>query len=80
MRQVILSLAKDSMVYGVGSVITRFIVLITLPLFTTYLKPEEYGVLAMLAILTMLAQPVFSLGLSAAMGPSYFEEDRKSVV
>ena len=75
MRQVILSLAKDSMVYGVGSVITRFIVLITLPLFTTYLKPEEYGVLAMLAILTMLAQPMFSLGLSAAMGPSYFEDE-----
>ncbi len=29
----------------------------------------------MLALLTMVAQPVFSLGLSAAMGPSYFEID-----
>ncbi len=63
------------MIYGLGSIITRFIGLFTLPLFTTYLKPEEYGVLAMLALLTMLAQPVFSLGLSAAMGPSYFERD-----
>ena len=63
------------MIYGLGSVITRFIGLFTLPLFTTYLKPEEYGVLAMLALLTMLAQPVFSLGMSAAMGPSYFERD-----
>ncbi len=63
------------MIYGVGSVITRFIGLFTLPFFTTYLKPEEYGVLAMLALLTMLAQPVFSLGLSAALGPSYFERD-----
>lgn len=63
------------MIYGVGSVITRFIGLFTLPLFTAYLNPEEYGVLAMLALLTMVAQPVFSLGLSAAMGPSYFECD-----
>lgn len=63
------------MIYGIGSVITRFIGLFTLPLFTAYLKPEEYGVLAMLALLTMVAQPVFSLGLSAAMGPSYFECD-----
>lgn len=75
MKQQILSLGKDSVIYGVGSVITRFIGLFTLPLFTAYLKPEEYGVLAMLALLTMVAQPVFSLGLSAAMGPSYFERD-----
>lgn len=73
MKQQILTLGKDSMIYGVGSVITRFIGLLMLPLFTAYLTPEEYGVLAMLAILTMVAQPVFSLGLSAAMGPSYFE-------
>lgn len=74
-KQQILSLGKDSVIYGMGSVITRFIGLFTLPLFTAYLKPEEYGVLAMLALLTMVAQPVFSLGLSAAMGPSYFEHD-----
>lgn len=70
-----LNLGKDSLIYGVGSVITRFINLITLPLFTAYLIPEEYGVLAMLALLTMVAQPVFSLGLSAAMGPIYFAND-----
>ncbi len=75
MKQQILNLGKDSLIYGLGSVITRFIGLFTLPLFTTYLKPEEYGVLAMLALLTLVAQPVFSLGLSAAMGPSYFERD-----
>ncbi len=75
MKEQILSLGKDSVTYGVGSVITRFIGLFTLPLFTAYLKPEEYGVLAMLALLTMVAQPLFSLGLSAAMGPSYFERD-----
>ena len=75
MKQEIFELGKDSVIYGVGSVATRFVGLITLPLFTAYLSPEEYGVLAMLALLGMVAQPVFSLGLSAAMGPSYFEKD-----
>lgn len=75
MKQQILSLGKDSVIYGIGSVVTRFIGLITLPLFTAYLTPEEYGVLAMLGLLTMVAQPVFSLGLTAAMGPSYFRSD-----
>jgi O-antigen/teichoic acid export membrane protein len=72
-REQILALGKDSVIYGVGSVITRFIGLLLLPVFTAYLSPADYGVLAMLAILTMVAHPVFSLGLSASMGPSYFE-------
>jgi len=75
MKQQILSLGKDSLIYGVGSVVTRFIGLLTLPLFTAYLTPDEYGVLAMLALLTMVVQPIFSLGLGAAMGPRYFEQD-----
>lgn len=75
MKKELLCLGKDSIIYGVGSVITRFVGVFTLPLFTAYLTPEEYGVLAMLAMLSMVAQPLFSLGLSAAMGPSYFEKD-----
>ena len=75
MKNEILGLGKDSIIYGAGSAITRSLGFITLPLFTRYLTPEEYGVLAMLALLAMVAQPVFSLGLSAAMGLSYFEKD-----
>lgn len=75
MKADILALGKDSIIYGIGSVITRFVLLATLPLFTAYLSPEEYGVLAMLALLTMVTQPIFSLGITAAMGPSYFEQD-----
>jgi O-antigen/teichoic acid export membrane protein len=75
MKQQILGLAQDSLIYGVGSLVTRFISLLTLPLFTAYLTPDEYGVLAMLALLTMVTQPIFSLGLGAAMGLVYFERD-----
>jgi O-antigen/teichoic acid export membrane protein len=75
MKTQILNLGKDSLIYGVGSVITRFIGLLMLPLFTAYLTPEEYGVLAMLALLSMVVQPIFGLGLGAAMGPCYFESD-----
>lgn len=63
------------MIYGMGTALTRFIGVLTLPLFTAYLAPEEYGVLAMLAVLMMIAQPIFGLGLSAAIGPCYFEGD-----
>jgi O-antigen/teichoic acid export membrane protein len=61
------------MIYGVGNMLTPFINLLLLPLFTAYLTPADYGVLALLALLSFVSQPVFSLGLGAAMGPSYFE-------
>ena len=75
MNKEIISLFNNSIVYGVGSVLTRSIGLITLPLFTQYLSREEYGILAMLAMLSMVARPIFSLGLSASMGISYFEKN-----
>jgi O-antigen/teichoic acid export membrane protein len=84
MKQEIFNFGKDSLIYGVGTVVTRFIGLLTLPLFTAYLTPEEYGVIAMLALLNMVLQPIFSLGLTAAMGPLYFrinsQENKAQVV
>ena len=58
-----------------GSVLTRFFWLITLPFFTNYLTPYDFGIVAMISLIGMVAQPIFSLGLSASMGPSYFESD-----
>ena len=77
MNSALLNLSKNSVIYGVGSVITRFVGLIMLPLFTSYLSPTEFGILAMLALLTMVVHPVFSLGLTVAMGASYFENNKR---
>lgn len=73
MRKHLLELGKSSAIYGLGSMINRFMGLLLLPIFTAYLNPAEYGILAMLALLTLVAHPIFSLGTGAAMGPSYFE-------
>ncbi len=75
MKEQIFRLGKSSIIYGAGTMLTRFISLVLLPLFTSYLSPSDYGVLALLALLAMVAQPVFGIGMSAAMGPSYFESN-----
>lgn len=83
MKSDISSLIKGSAIYGIGSIISRFISLLLLPIFTSYLSTTEYGVLSMLALLTLVVQPIFSLSLGAAMGPSYFRHegiDNKSSV
>jgi len=75
LKKEITNLGKDSIIYGFGSVVNRFIGLITLPIFTNYLSTLEYGVLGILGLLALIAHPIFSLGQSAAMGPSYFQVD-----
>lgn len=75
MKNQLLSLAKESLIYGVGSVIVRFVSIFALPLFTSYLNPYDYGLIAILSWVGMIIQPIFSLGLTAAMGPSYFQSE-----
>jgi O-antigen/teichoic acid export membrane protein len=77
-KKEIFELGKDSIIYGIGSVITRFIALITLPFFTTHLDTKEYGIVGMLSLLSSILQPIFSLGLGAAMGTCYFEKNEEN--
>lgn len=62
-----------TMVYGLGEALNRFANLLLLPLFTAYLSPADYGVIALLAFIPFLARPVFSFGLDTAVGIAYFE-------
>jgi len=85
MRKIIIKsitvLGKNSIIYGFGTIITRFINVLLLPFFTSFLSPIDYGVMAVLTLLGQVLQPLFSLGLGAGMGPCYFEgndEDTKS--
>jgi len=68
-------LSKNTLIYGFGSLLNRLINLLIITIFTRYLTPDEYGVLAMLALFTMLVQPIVTMGLDSAMGPIYFEID-----
>lgn len=73
MKEPIVTLGKNTLIYGIGTMLTRFIHLLLLPVFTRYLTPEDYGVIAILALLGFVAQPLFSLGFNASIGPCYFE-------
>lgn len=66
-------LGRNVLIYGGGDALVRFISFLLLPLFTRYLTPDDYGVRGLLLALAAVLYPVFSLGLSAAVGPCYFE-------
>lgn len=75
MKQPFWRLAKGTLIYGVGGILSRFITFLLLPVFTSYLTPVDFGISSILGFVGMLLTPVFSLGLGAAMGICYFEVD-----
>lgn len=77
MKQQIERLGKSVLIYGVGRIVSRFIGFLLLPLFTAYLTPTDYGISGMLAMLSFVVTPVFSLGMGAGIGPCYFEGDNQ---
>jgi O-antigen/teichoic acid export membrane protein len=59
-------------------VLNRFIGFFLLPLYTAYLTPLDYGISSILGIVAFVAWSVFSLGLNAGIGPSYFEGNEEA--
>jgi O-antigen/teichoic acid export membrane protein len=74
-RQQLGRLAKNTLTYGVGQVLNRFISFLLLPVFTSYLTPADYGIMSILGLVAFVVTPVFSLGLGAATGICYFEDN-----
>ena len=59
-------LVKQSLVYGIGYSLTRFIGFLLLPLYTNYLSPREYGIAALVFMFLAIANVIFTLGLNTA--------------
>lgn len=77
MRGQLLRLGGNALVYGVGQVLSRFISFLLLPLFTRELTPTDYGVTAILGLLTMFASTVFALGFGTSLGVVYFDGESR---
>ncbi|MBC8478285.1 oligosaccharide flippase family protein [bacterium] len=65
----------SSSVYALGQVLNRSAVIILLPLYTTYLPTEEYGVLSLLNITSSLLTTVLPLGLVSSLFRFSFQKE-----
>lgn len=72
----ILRVSKNTAIYGLGSVSTQAVGMITLVLLTSHMRPDEFGVAAMLGILHLFLLPVFKLGMDTSVGMHYFDHDK----
>jgi O-antigen/teichoic acid export membrane protein len=60
------SLASDTAIYGVSTIVQRFLTFLLTPFYTNYLAPAEFGEMTYLYALIPFANIVYSLGLDAA--------------
>ncbi|HEY3113540.1 MAG TPA: oligosaccharide flippase family protein [Gemmatimonadaceae bacterium] len=67
-------LMRGTVVYGAGNFVNKFLSFLLVPVFTRFLQPRDYGVIAMLGLLNMVLAGLFSLGTINALGISYFSE------
>jgi O-antigen/teichoic acid export membrane protein len=66
-------IAKDSSIYGLSQVLSQLVGFLLLPVYTYYLTPKDYGVLAMLSLIIIVIPPFVNLGLNNAVFRFYNE-------
>ena len=75
MIQKIRELSTNFAIYGFGDVAISVVNFLLLPLYVRYLTPEDYGVLALLGAVEVLAKIVFRWGLDGSFMRLYYDAD-----
>lgn len=60
-------------IYGLGDVATSLVSLLLLPVYTRYLTPSDYGVIAMLLTIEAIAKVAFRWGVDTAFMRLYYD-------
>ena len=66
-------LAQHSAIYGLGGLVSRFVALLLLPLYTRYLTPADYGAVETLVALAAILATILRLGIASAFFRFYFD-------
>jgi O-antigen/teichoic acid export membrane protein len=66
-------LARHSVIYGLGGLVSRFVALLLLPLYTRYLTPADYGAVETLVALAAILATILRLGIASAFFRFYFD-------
>ena len=60
-------LLKDTLTYGTATIVSQVASLLLLPLYTSYLSPKDYGIIALVAYIKIFFSPIASLGTTNAV-------------
>jgi len=69
------SLVKNSAIYTLGTLLSRATVLISMPVLTRYLSPEEYGILSVVSSVKGILGFFYNMGLTGSATRHYYDLD-----
>lgn len=75
MFSVIKNLAKHSVIYGLGDLLSKSIGFILIPVYTHYLSTEEYGTLELLDLTSYIIGLLLAMGIAQSVVRYYYEYD-----
>jgi len=75
MYQKFKKLGKDSMVYMAGTLISKLIGFALIPVYTRIFSPQDYGILDIVSISSVIIITVSNLGLTTALSIFYFQTE-----
>ena len=75
------TLGRQSLIYGIGTILTRVVTFLLLPLYTNVFTTEEYGIYALAYAFTGFVSIVYRYGMDSALMKYYIDahgESKKS--
>ncbi|RZB36231.1 MAG: hypothetical protein SRB2_02390 [Desulfobacteraceae bacterium Eth-SRB2] len=69
-------IGKDSLVYGIGGVMSKAIGFFLLPVYTRIFTPADYGTIEMLTVLNGLLGAILVMGMDSAQSFYFFEQKK----
>ncbi len=67
LRNKLKDIAKDSSVYGISKVLGQVVSFFLIPLYTSYLSPEDYGILSIIGIMSVSLGLLMNFGIDSAI-------------
>ncbi len=72
------TLGKQSLIYGIGTILTRLVTFFLLPVYTNVFAPEQYGVIALAYAFTGFVIVFYRYGMDTALLKFYIDADKQS--
>jgi O-antigen/teichoic acid export membrane protein len=69
------TLGKQSLIYGIGTILTRLVTFLLLPLYTNVFTPEEYGILSLAFAFTGFVMIAYRYGMDSALMKYYIDAE-----
>lgn len=72
------TLGKQSLIYGIGTILTRVVTFLLLPLYTNVFTTEEYGIVSLAYAFTGFVMIAYRYGMDSALMKYYIDAEGKN--